>query len=98
MVHSPDRTYALRVSGNGLHEEMISEGDLLLVEAREVANAGETVIALINQHDHDRETILSRGRVCQVNWKQSPASSDSLATGRYRHPRGSGGTVAFLLV
>lgn len=50
-VHAPDKTYALRTLGESLNEEMIADGDLLIVEARSKAHPGETVIALINQHD-----------------------------------------------
>ena len=56
MVHSPERTYALRVQGESLAEEFIADGDLLIVEAREEAHAGETVLALINKHD----TVVKR--------------------------------------
>ena len=51
MVHDPSKTYVLRAKGDGLHEEMILDGDLLLIEARQHALSGETVIALVNQHD-----------------------------------------------
>lgn len=50
-VHSPEKTYALRAQGNSLTEEMIADGDVLLVEVRQQAHPGETVIALINGHD-----------------------------------------------
>lgn len=50
-VHAPEKTYALRAKGDTLNEEMIADGDVLLVEARHQANPGETVVALINGHD-----------------------------------------------
>ena len=50
-AHAPEKTYALRVQGESLNEEMIGEGDLLIVEARQHAYPGETVVALINGHD-----------------------------------------------
>ncbi|HEV8051617.1 MAG TPA: transcriptional repressor LexA [Parachlamydiaceae bacterium] len=50
-VHSPDKTYALRAQGDSLLEEMIADGDVLLVEVRQYAHPGETVVALINGHD-----------------------------------------------
>lgn len=50
-VHSPDKTYALRAQGDSLAEEMIADGDVLLVEVRQHAHPGETVVALINGHD-----------------------------------------------
>ncbi len=56
MVHAPDRSYVLRVLGDAFVEERICEGDLLIVEARHEAHAGETVVALVNQQD----TIIKR--------------------------------------
>jgi len=42
------RTYALRVRGDSMIEEQIRDGDTVLVEARETARDGETVIALVD--------------------------------------------------
>lgn len=50
-VPSPGKTYALRAKNDSLNEEMIAEGDLLLVEVRQHALPGETVVALINGTD-----------------------------------------------
>ena len=50
-VRSPQKTYALRVKGDSLNEEMIADGDLLLVEVRQQTQPGETVVALINGTD-----------------------------------------------
>lgn len=47
----PERTYALCMQGDFLTEEMITDGDILLVEVRQHASPGETVIALINNTD-----------------------------------------------
>lgn len=55
-VHNPEKTYALRAQGDSLNEEFITDGDLLVVEARQEAHQGETIIALINNHD----TIVKR--------------------------------------
>lgn len=51
LVHNPEKTYVLRAKNDSLSEELIAEGDLLLVEARQEAHEGETVVAIINQHD-----------------------------------------------
>lgn len=51
LVHNRESTYVLRAKGDSLEEDMIINGDLLIVEARQEALAGETVIALINNHD-----------------------------------------------
>ncbi len=50
LIHNSEKTYILRVHGNSLNEEAIKDGDLLLVEARQEAQAGETILALVNQH------------------------------------------------
>ncbi|HPF71005.1 MAG TPA: transcriptional repressor LexA [Candidatus Krumholzibacteria bacterium] len=42
------RTYALRVKGNSMIEEQIRDGDTVIVESRETARNGETVIALVD--------------------------------------------------
>ena len=56
LVHTPENTYILRAQGDSLNEELICDGDLLIVEARQEAHAGEIVVAIINQH----ETIVKR--------------------------------------
>lgn len=55
-VHNLDKTYALRAQGDSLNEEMIADNDLIIVEARQEAHPGETIVALINNHD----TIIKR--------------------------------------
>jgi repressor LexA len=48
------RTYALRVRGDSMIDEQIRDGDLVIVEEREEARSGETVIALV---DGDSVTV-----------------------------------------
>lgn len=47
----PEDTYVLRVRGNGFIEDQIAAGDYLIIEASSFAKAGETVLALVNNHD-----------------------------------------------
>lgn len=42
------RTFALRVRGDSMIEEQIRDGDIVIVEERETARNGETVIALVD--------------------------------------------------
>lgn len=42
------QTYALRVQGDSMIEEQIRDGDVVVVEEREVARDGETVVALVD--------------------------------------------------
>jgi repressor LexA len=48
------RTYALRVRGESMIDEQIRDGDVVVVEERETARNGETVIALV---DGDSATV-----------------------------------------
>lgn len=51
LVESPEATYVLQVQGDSLTDELMADGDYLLVEARQKARSGETVVALLNQGD-----------------------------------------------
>jgi repressor LexA len=42
-----DNTFCLRVKGQSMIDEGIRDGDYIIVEGRETANSGETVVALI---------------------------------------------------
>ncbi len=48
------RTFALRVRGDSMIDEQIRDGDTVVVESREMARNGETVIALV---DGDSVTV-----------------------------------------
>nr|MEE4268494.1 transcriptional repressor LexA [Candidatus Krumholzibacteria bacterium] len=48
------RTFALRVRGDSMIDEQIRDGDTVVVEARDMARNGETVIALV---DGERATV-----------------------------------------
>lgn len=41
-------TYALRVRGNSMIDDNIQEGDIIVIEKRECAENGQTVVAMIN--------------------------------------------------
>lgn len=56
IVPVPENTYVLKAKGETLSEEKISDGDLLIVEARQEAQYGEIVLATINSYD----TIVKR--------------------------------------
>ena len=44
-------TYALRVEGHSMVHENIQHGDYIIIEARETAENGETVVAMINSEE-----------------------------------------------
>lgn len=56
LVHSPESSYVLRARGDTLNDEMIADGDLLVIEARNEAFDGETVVATTP----DAHTIIKR--------------------------------------
>ena len=63
LVGSRD-AYALRVRGNSMHDEYIRDGDLVIVERRQVAENGEMVIALLDGSDVTLKTLYrERGRI-----------------------------------
>ncbi|MBF0256649.1 MAG: repressor LexA [Gammaproteobacteria bacterium] len=41
-------SYALRVRGNSMIDENIQDGDIIVIEKRETAENGQTVVAMIN--------------------------------------------------
>ena len=45
------QTYALRVEGHSMLDENIQHGDHIVIEARETAENGETVVAMINNQE-----------------------------------------------
>jgi len=51
LVPNSEMTYVLRARDDSLQDELIADGDLLLIEARQEASSGETILALINQYD-----------------------------------------------
>ena len=55
-------TYALRVRGGSMHEEQIRDGDIVIVESRQTAQNGETVIALVDGNDVTLKKLYQEGR------------------------------------
>jgi repressor LexA len=47
LVPTSKQTYVLQVEGDSMIEEHITDGDFVIVESRETAMAGETVVALV---------------------------------------------------
>lgn len=50
LVINPSATYVLRVQGKSLEEEMIGDGDLLLIEAGADVDDGDTLLGSTPQH------------------------------------------------
>ena len=56
------RTFALRVRGNSMIDEQIRDGDVVVVEERETARNGETVIALVDGDGRHGQAVPAAGR------------------------------------
>jgi len=56
MFHTPGDNYVLRVEGDSMIDQQIQDGDLVVVERRESAQNGETVVALVD----DEQATLKR--------------------------------------
>lgn len=66
LVPHPEHTYILQIQGEGLQEEAIFDGDLILLEARQEAQTGETILALINQHDTTIKRYYPEGQYIRL--------------------------------
>jgi repressor LexA len=55
------RAFALRVKGDSMIEEQIRDGDTVILEAREVARPGETVVALVEGRDATLKKFYRQG-------------------------------------
>lgn len=51
MVRRPSESYVLRVQGDSMINEQIRDGDFVIVEQRQTARDGETVVALLDEGD-----------------------------------------------
>ncbi len=58
LVRKPEETYVLRVRGDSMIDEHITDGDFVLVEDRKTAENGEMVIALLNGADATLKTFF----------------------------------------
>ena len=58
LVGKPEETYVLRVHGDSMIDEHITDGDFVIVEDRKTAENGEMVIALLNGGDATLKTFF----------------------------------------
>ena len=62
LVPARGQAYVLRVNGDSMIEEQIRDGDLVIVERRDEARDGETVVALVRGEDVTLKKLQRRGR------------------------------------
>jgi repressor LexA len=61
MLGRPGETYALRVRGDSMIEDQICDGDLVIIERRDEARNGETVVALVRGDEATLKRFYRRG-------------------------------------
>jgi repressor LexA len=61
MVRRPGESFVLRVNGDSMIEEQIRDGDFVVVEKRQTANNGETVVALVDDADATLKLFFHEG-------------------------------------
>ncbi len=78
-----DKSFVLQVKGNSMIEDHIMNGDYVVIEPTQVANPGETVVALVG---NDEATLKRFYR--EAGWENSPATRQF---GNGPHHRSRGG-------
>ena len=74
-----DQYYVLRVKGDSMIEEHIQDGDFVVVESRQTANSGETIVALIDGENVTLKKYFPEGtqvRLQPANENLSPIILD----------------------
>ena len=66
LLGSRGRVFALRVQGESMIEEQIRDGDVVLVEERQEARDGETVVALVEGTDATLKKIYREGAMIRL--------------------------------
>ena len=61
MVAGKGRTFVLRIQGESMIGEQIREGDYVIIESRQVARDGETVVALVDGRDATLKRLFREG-------------------------------------
>jgi repressor LexA len=56
------RTYVLKVRGNSMIEEQIRDGDFVIIEERQTAENGQTVVALLNGSEVTLKKYFDEGK------------------------------------
>jgi len=75
LVRRPNTAFALRVKGQSMVEEGILDGDYIVVEQRQTAQSGETVVAMVNGEATVKKFFPERGgrvRLQPANGQMEP--------------------------
>ncbi|MBS0622491.1 MAG: repressor LexA [Verrucomicrobia bacterium] len=66
IVKDPARSYVLQVKGNSMNVEHVCNGDLIVIESRHTAVAGEMVIALVNGNETTLRYYYPEGKYVRL--------------------------------
>jgi len=66
LVRHPDRSFALRVRGDSMIEDGIQDGDVVIVESRQEARDGDTVVALVRGSETTLKRLRRRGEMVEL--------------------------------
>jgi repressor LexA len=66
MVSSGRQTYVLEVEGDSMIEEHIADGDYIVVESRETAMSGETIVALVEGENVTVKKFFPEGEMVRL--------------------------------
>ncbi|MAJ61225.1 MAG: repressor LexA [bacterium TMED88] len=61
MIGRPGETFALRVRGDSMIDDQICDGDVVVIERRDQARNGETVVALVRGDEATLKRFYQRG-------------------------------------
>ncbi|GAB4226785.1 MAG: transcriptional repressor LexA [Chlamydiales bacterium] len=68
LVTNPSHSYALRVRGNSLSSEMMSDGDLILVETNPSPKSGEMILGMLHQSKTVVKQYFNEGnKICLIS-------------------------------
>ncbi len=80
MAGRPGESFVLRVRGDSMIEDQICDGDLVVIEKRDQARNGQTVVALINGSDATLKRFYQNGsqvRLVPANHTMEPIEVDA---------------------
>ncbi|HZN55906.1 MAG TPA: transcriptional repressor LexA [Candidatus Polarisedimenticolaceae bacterium] len=66
MVAGRGRTFVLKIQGESMIDEQIREGDYVIIEERQVARDGETVVALVDGTDATLKRLYREGATVRL--------------------------------
>jgi len=79
MVRNPAKSFVLQVQGNSMIEDCICDGDFVIIEHREHADNGDTVVAMINHEEATLKKYYHEGnriRLQPANFSMDPIYVD----------------------